>query len=315
MKLYLAPLQGLTDHSFRKIFRLYFGGLDLFFTPFFSFNRNNPIKAGKLKKQLDDGYGPAKVVPQVLSNSPEAIFRFQESLSGIGYKRFNLNLGCPYPVVIKKNKGVALMSQPQRLEDLISHMANHSALSFSVKVRLGLENPDEIFTVLEILNRYPIEEVIIHPRLGGQYYKGEPDHARLNKCLAHSKHPLVYNGDIFSVADFQKFSLMHPDVNTFMLGRGILRNPFLAMQIKGEALPANPKKVLYDFQADLFYQLLEDRGKGKYFPQGIKEFWSYLSYSFDNPPEIFDQIKRVNAPAEYLSATDNIFSSRKLMIT
>lgn len=314
-RIYLAPLQGLTDRSFRKIFRLYSGGLDLLFTPFFSFNRNNPIKAGKLKKQLDDGFEPAKVVPQVLSNSPEAIFRFQKSLSGIGYKRFNLNLGCPYPVVIKKNKGVALMSQPQRLEDLISHIANYSTLSFSLKLRLGLENPDEIFTVLEILNRYPIEEVIIHPRIGGQYYSGEPDHARFNECLAHSKHPVVYNGDIFSVADFKKVSLMHPDVNTFMLGRGILRNPFLAMQIKGETLPPDPKNVIYNFQKDLFYQLLEDRGKGKYFPQGIKEFWSYLSYSFDDPEKVFDQIKRVNTTAEYLRVADNLFTNQQILIS
>ena len=313
-RIYLAPLQGLTDRTFRKTFKQYFSGIDLFFTPFFSFNRDNPVKPAKLKKQLHDGYPPAKIVPQVLSNSPEAIIRFQKSLSNLGYQRFNLNLGCPYPVVIKKNKGVALMSQPQRLEELISHIANYSTLSFSVKLRLGLENPDEIFTVIEILNRYPVAEVIIHPRLGGQYYSGDPDHARFGECLARSKHPVVYNGDIFSVAGFQKFSLMHSDVNTFMLGRGILRNPFLAMQIKGEALPPEPEKVLYDFQKDLFSQLLQDRGKGKYFPQGIKEFWSYLALSFDDPEKVFDQIKRVNTTAEYLSVADNLFTNQQILI-
>jgi len=206
------------------------------------------------------------------------------------------------------------MSQPQRLEELIRQITNHSTLPFSVKVRLGLDNPDEIFTVLKILNRYPIEELIIHPRVGGQYYSGEPDHDRFNECLVHSKHPVTYNGDIFSIADFQKISSLHPDADSFMLGRGILRNPFLASQIKGFPVPDDPKTILYEFQGELFQNLLKDRGKGKYFPQGIKEFWNYLSFSFDDPAAIFNKIKKVNSSKEYLTACDEIFDLYHLKV-
>ncbi|MCF8231550.1 MAG: tRNA-dihydrouridine synthase family protein [Bacteroidales bacterium] len=313
--LYLAPLQGLTDRTFRKSFRQFFAGIDKMFTPFFSFNNDNAYKTSKLNRQLADGCNPASIVPQALSNSPEGILYFQESLAKLGYHSFNLNLGCPYNIVIKKNKGAGLLRQPERLEEIIKEISTNAVLPVSVKVRLGMSQPDEIFPIIEILNRYKIEEVIIHPRIGNNYYQGLPDQERFAECVRRLDHPVVYNGDIFCVADFQKISALHPDIDTFMLGRGILRNPFLPSQIKGLPLPGDAKTILYEFQKELFKNLTEDRGKGKYFPQGIKEFWSYLCYSFDQPELIFDKIKRVKNNESYHETVEDIFRNQDLILT
>ncbi|MCF8336626.1 MAG: tRNA-dihydrouridine synthase family protein [Bacteroidales bacterium] len=312
--LYMAPLEGLTDRIFRKTFTQFFGGFDKMFTPFFSFNDENPYKINKLRKQLADDCDPALIVPQALSNSPEAILYFQETLAKMGYWRFNLNLGCPYRVVVNKNKGAGLLNQPVMLEKIIKDIAANASLPFSVKVRLGMQNPEEILPIIDIFNRYKIEEIIIHPRTGNNYYQGIPDQERFAECVRRSEHPVVYNGDIFSVIDFQSIINLHPQIATFMLGRGILRNPFLANQIKGVSPPSNKKEMLFNFQRELFDNLYRERGKGRYFPHGIKEFWSYLSNSFDGSEAVFDRIKRVNSINEYYEVTENIFQTHNLKI-
>lgn len=310
--LYLAPLQGLTDQSFRKTFRRYFGGFDKLFTPYFAFQDANPIRINKLRRALDDGYPKEQVVPQILSSSANAIARFSMSLEALGYRALNLNFGCPYRIVTRKNKGAGMLDKPELIDQLLNVVFEKTSLPVSAKIRLGHHHPDEVYKVVEVFNRYPLSEIIIHPRIGMQYYEGEPDQQRFAECSSLSKNPVVYNGDIFSAKDFQTIRQRHSDVRTFMLGRGVLRNPFLAMELKELPVPADKKATLYKFQGDLFAALLEDRGKGKYFPQGIKEFWSYWCLSFEAPKKIFDRIKRVESAEAYHHAVDTIFSEYNL---
>lgn len=310
--LYLAPLQGLTDQSFRKVYHRYFRGFDKLFTPYFAFQDSNPIRINKLRRALEDGYPKEQIVPQILSSSANAILRFSQSLEKLGYRELNLNLGCPYRIVTRKNKGAGMLDKPELIDQLLNEVFEKISLPVSVKIRLGHHHPDEVYKVIEVFNRYPLTEIIIHPRIGMQYYEGEPDQQRFAECSTLSKKTVVYNGDIFSAKDFQTIRQRHSDVRTFMLGRGVLRNPFLVMELKGLPVPMDKKATLYKFQQELFAAMLENRGKGKYFPQGIKEFWSYWCLSFEASEKIFDRIKRVESAEAYHLAVDTIFSEHEL---
>ena len=104
-------------------------------------------------------------------------------------------------------------------------------IRLSVKLRLGRIDPDEIFANLPVLNRYPLAEVIVHPRTAGQMYGGRPDDLRFAAVLAESKHPVVYNGDINTLGDFFRREEQFANIAAWMSGRGILVEPHLAAAI------------------------------------------------------------------------------------
>ncbi len=310
MKLLLAPLQGLTDHTYRKVFQEYFTGIDVAYTPYFSMNRGNPIKKSKIKKRLDNEDSVFEIIPQILTNDAEAFILFSQAVKELGVQCVNLNMGCPYPIVTKKGKGVAMMQQVDNTKRFFEEIMAKAILPVSVKLRLGFMQDTEIDNIIPILNDYPIKEIILHPRCGTQYYTGNVDLEAFEKVCNNTRHELIYNGDILTIEDFHRIKNQFPTLKKIMIGRGILRNPYLFSEIKGETTtPPHKKQTILDFSLHLAQELSQHRSKGKYFPQGIKEHWKYLSQSFDHPQAIFDQIKICNSFEEYERVIEGIRES------
>jgi tRNA-dihydrouridine synthase B len=103
-------------------------------------------------------------------------------------------------------------------------------------LRLGLKDPSEIGPVVQVLNRFPLREVIIHPRTAAQMYKGKIDSDAFEKAASQCKHTLVYNGDIRGLQGFQTLSRRLPQTSRWMIGRGAVADPSLAMALRGEVL-------------------------------------------------------------------------------
>jgi tRNA-dihydrouridine synthase len=192
-------------------------------------------------------------------------------------------------------------------------------LKFSIKCRLGYFDPDEIVPVIDIFNQYPLSELIIHPRIGKQLYKGEADVKRFAELIPMINAPLVYNGDIVSVESFERIREQVQPVNEFMLGRGLLANPFLAEEIKkiGElnefSEPVRQKKDrLHAYVVDLYEDRLRHAGGSPKVLGRMKELWSYLMYSFDEPQDIWRKIKKINALKDYEEAVETVFQSHIL---
>ena len=336
VRLSLGPFQGITDAPFRNVFKRHFGGIDKFYTPFFTGIHKEDHAKNLQGEEIDPRYNDVETLtPQILSTDAEEILRFAKQCKELGYKEINLNMGCPFPRVANKKRGCGLLPYPNKVEALLEGVFEQIGdMKFSVKCRLGYFNPDEIDAIIPIFNRFPLSELIIHPRIGKQLYKGEADVERFKALIPYINAPLVYNGDIFSVDSFKRISEAvrfdrlndHKTVNDFMLGRGILTNPFLAEGIKAsviarrndEAIQTNTldchtslamtrTKRLHAYVLDLYEDRLRHAGGSPKVLGRMKELWSYLMNSFEEPQVVWRKIKKINALKEYEDAVETIF--------
>ena len=319
IRLSLGPFQGITDAPFRNVFKKHFGGIDKYYTPFFTGIQKDHAKNLQVEEIDPTCNDVETLTPQILSTDAEEILRFASQCKELGYKEINLNMGCPFPRVANKKRGSGLLPYPEKIEAMLNAVFERIDLNFSIKCRLGYFNPDEIVPVIDIFNQYPLSELIIHPRIGKQLYKGEADVKRFAELIPMIKAPLVYNGDIVSVDSFERIRKQVQPVNEFMLGRGLLANPFLAEEIKknGEfnefSEPVRQKKDrLHAYVMDLYEDRLHHAGGSPKVLGRMKELWSYLMYSFDEPQDIWRKIKKINALKEYEEAVDAIFQERRI---
>ncbi|MBO4328540.1 MAG: tRNA-dihydrouridine synthase family protein [Bacteroidales bacterium] len=305
VKLSLGPFQGITDAPFRNVFKKHFGGIDKYYTPFFTGIQKNHAKNMQVE-EIDPACNDVETLtPQILSTDAEEILRFASQCKELGYKEINLNMGCPFPRVANKKRGSGLLPYPEKIDTMLNTVFERIDLKFSIKCRLGYYSPEEIFPVIEVFNRYPLSELIIHPRIGKQLYKGEADVQRFAELIPLIKAPLVYNGDIVSVESFQRISEKVKPVHEFMLGRGLLANPFLAESCR-DASHASTER-LHAYVIDLYEDRLRHAGGSPKVLGRMKELWSYLMYSFDEPQDIWRKVKKINALKEYEEAVEAVF--------
>lgn len=311
-KIYFAPFQGITTQVFRAVYARHFIGVDKLFTPYFSNFEPGcklpPRKLTALKNQFENGI---EVVPQVLSKSAHEILWLAKCCEELGFKELNWNLGCPYPQVASKKRGAGLLPYPGLLDEILDKVFSEINIAFSVKCRLGYASADELKAFVPVFNRYPISELTLHARIGKQLYSGQPDMEAFAEALTLIKQPLVYNGDIFSREDYNHFSSRFPSINLLMLGRGVLRNPFLPMLIKGIELPEDPKTIIRQFVDELYLAYREERDDNPSVLNAMKEYWAYLAESFDDPLRVFRKIRKAKKFADYEEAVADIFDTFK----
>jgi len=308
-KLILAPLKGYTDDVFRNAFARHFDGFDGAMAPFIPTVKDTRIKPSLLRGVQPDRNRRLPVVPQLMSNSPDDFIRMAGALIDLGHSEINWNLGCPFPMVAKKSKGSGLLPQPDRVDTFLDQVVPRLPCRLSVKLRLGRKNPDEIFQVIQILNRYPLSGIIVHPRTGIQMYSGRPDLDRFQNCLNISRHPVTYNGDINCLRDFTSLSERFNTVTRWMIGRGALINPYLPGAIKGNNVPADAKvQVFTGFYHDL-YTGYRDRLSGPgHLLNRMKGFWTYFALRFEEGRKAAKQIHRSKRIGRYEAMVSEFFS-------
>ena len=332
----LGPFQGITDAPFRNVFKRHFGGIDKFYTPFFTGIHKEDHAKNLQGEEIDPRYNDVETLtPQILSTDADEILRFAKQCKELGYKEINLNMGCPFPRVANKKRGCGLLPYPEKVEAMFEKVFEQIGdMKFSVKCRLGYFGPKEINVIIPIFNRFSLSELIIHPRIGKQLYKGEADVESFKALIPFINAPLVYNGDIFSVDSFKRISETVQPVNGFMLGRGILANPFLAEQIKNGSADACDASLqeesagthhvcpqtcdktnrLHEYVIDLYEDRLRHAGGSPKVLGRMKELWSYLMNSFEEPQVVWRKIKKINALREYEEAIETIFKEIPIIL-
>lgn len=316
----LGPFQGITDAPFRNVFKRHFGGIDKYYTPFFTGIHKEEHAKNLQGEEINPRYNDVETLtPQILSTDAEEILRFAKQCKELGYKEINLNMGCPFPRVANKQRGSGLLPHPDKVEAILERVFEQIDIRFSIKCRLGYFKPEEIDAIIPIFNKYPLSELIIHPRIGKQLYKGEADVERFKALTPYINAPLVYNGDVFSVESFEKIrgiitddNPQSPSLSGYMLGRGILANPFLAEEIRGDAWDTpkgtERRERLHAYVVDLYEDRLRHAGGSPKVLGRMKELWSYLMYSFDDPQWVWRKIKKLNALKDYENAVEEVFS-------
>jgi len=306
--LYLAPLQGITDTVYRNTFAKYFNGFDVAITPFILATQSNRIRLSHLKDLLTEDNSGMSIIPQILSNNPEHFVLLARYLFELGYENINWNLGCPYPMVVKKKRGAGLLPHADIVESFLEKTLPSIPNKLSIKTRLGYNQADEIFPLLEIFNQYPLTEIIIHPRTGKQMFEGNTDPHAFGKCLFLSEHPLVYNGDIKDSHTFMVLSHRFKDTDRWMIGRGTIANPFLPAIIKsGSDTFSNKIDKIKLFHDELFDQYRQILSGPSHIVERMKGFWFYFSQSFKDSKKILKQIHKTKKDDQYLEVVDRFF--------
>lgn len=263
----------------------------------------------KYEKEINLANNPQKrAVPQVLPKDGEEMLFLAKTLCNAGYTEINLNLGCPYPMVTKRGKGAGLLPNPKEIEKILDAFFNKTRLKLSVKMRAGLISEDEIERVIPVLNQFPLSEIIVHPRIAKQLYAGQIAGSAFEFASNNTKHKLVYNGDIFSVEDFETLKSKFPQIDTWMLGRGILMNPFLPSEIKGQSFSNSEKhQKLVEFHGKIFESYSQTMDNQGNVLNKMKQFWIYFSYNFKDPRKVLKSIKKASSMSKYREAVAGIF--------
>ena len=292
-KIYMAPMEGVTGFIYRNTFSRFFGGIDKYYTPFISPGEHKNFKSRELKDVLPENNEGLNVAVQMLTNNAELFIVTAHRMKDFGYKEVNLNLGCPSGTVVSKGKGSGFLSFPEKLDAFLDEIYNSLAdtgLDISVKTRLGRYEPDEFYELLDIYNKYPVSELIIHPRVQKDMYKNKPRMEFFDYAVKHSKNRLVYNGDICTVEDYENIINAYPDVSAVMLGRGLISNPGLAKQIiDGKQLDKDTLRAFYDALVDA-YRAEIPAEKNVVFK--IKENLFYLVNLFDDKDAYWKKIRK-----------------------
>ena len=170
---------------------------------------------------------------------------------------------------------------------------------------------EEFEKLLDIFNRYPITELIVHTRVRQDFYKGESRREWIAYALEHSEHPISYNGDVVSSEGLKELGEAYPDLNAVMLCRGLLANPGLTRQAKGGA--AMTKQEFADFHWDLYesYQTSIPGGKNILFK--MKELWFYQFCMFADRTHYEKRMRKVQKEADYEALVRELFANLELL--
>lgn len=308
-KIYFAPLEGITGYVYRNAHRKYFGNVDKYFLPFIVTNQTGKLKSKELNDVKPENNKGLIAVPQILSNHAEQFVRMADFLEQLGYQEINLNVGCPARTVVTKRKGSGMLAVPEDLERFLDEVYRGIHIRLSIKTRIGLEKPEEFEEILKVYNQFPVEEVIIHPRVQKDFYTNTPDLDAFARALEESCNPVCYNGDIFTNEDFLRFEGKFPQVNDIMLGRGLLRNPGLADEIQeGKCYDKKKLKAFHD-ELCMGYEEILSGDRNVLFK--MKEVWFYMGQIFEDSEKYMKEIRKTSKLGVYKDIVNKLFEERE----
>ena len=289
VKLYFAPLEGITTYTYRNVHNRMFGMCDEYYAPFISPTENEKLSTKNMRDILPQN-NSVNLKVQCLANNEVAFVDFTERVSALGYNEVNLNLGCPSGTVVKKNKGSGMLRDLERLDEFLGYIFKKSSAEISIKTRTGFYSHEEFESILRIFEKYPIKELIIHPRVREEYYKTSVSLASFERAYMTSKLPLCFNGDVCGVQDFEKIIDRFPCINSVMIGRGALKNPAIFRELRGGGRLTSEELVMFSKELEKAY--LPILGSEIYTLHKLKEIWMYAIENYTTEKKICKAIKK-----------------------
>lgn len=315
MKYYLAPMEGITTYIYRSAYEHHFHNVDRYFTPFVVNKRLSTREQQDLLPEHNKGMD---VVPQILTNRAEDFLEVAKEIADMGYQTVNLNLGCPSGTVVAKKRGAGFLALPEELDAFLAEIFEKCPMKISIKTRIGMEDETEWERLISIYQKYPMEELIVHPRTQKDFYKYPPRMDAYEMAESVFDVPLCYNGELNSVEKMRELTERFPNLDCVMLGRGILKNPGLVGEIRkswGEAEmteEAISKETFRSFHDEIYYGYREIMSGDRNTLYKMKELWSYMGQSFTNPEKYMKKIRKTERLVEYECIVASLFREQEL---
>lgn len=310
MRIYFAPMEGVTDAIFRRAHHDLFTGVHTYYIPFVSPTQNMFFTPRDLSHIAPEHNQGIPTVPQVMAKNTEYFLWAAGQLRDMGYSEVNLNLGCPSGTVTAKNKGSGLLRQMDLLRPFLDGIYAGSPLPISIKTRIGFDSPDEWPALLQLFSEYPVHELIIHPRTRTQFYKGTPHKEAFGPAFEKMRCPLVYNGDLVTHQDCADLLSEYPDTAALMLGRGLIANPALAREMNGGAGLTLSEIIAFH---DRLWQEYLTRYHASFAISRMRNVMLHLSCCFESPEKAFKAIRKSTTAPAYLDAVHRLFENHRLL--
>lgn len=305
--LVLAPMQEVTNLPFWKVMRHYGGGPDLLFTEYYRvYPNSHPEK--HITKDVRENPTGLPVIAQMIGESIPDLIRTAHVLQTLPVTGIDLNLGCPAPVVCRKSAGGGLLKNLEKIDQILHALRQEISISFTVKTRIGFYSPDEFDALLEVFSRHGIDALSIHARTVKEMYRSHVHYEKIAQAACQLKCPVFANGSIISPCIAKKV-MDDTHCKGLMLGRGIIRSPWLFAQIRelfqlGEV---KTRPTLRDVRAyiDLLYRetspsgMLEKHKIGK-----IKKYMNFIAQGVGGNDDFLHTVRRVRSEAEFFQECD-----------
>ncbi|MCK6598830.1 MAG: tRNA-dihydrouridine synthase family protein [Bdellovibrionaceae bacterium] len=332
VKLYLAPMEGITHAAFReqicslsevdycvtefmrvtnqlhpkKVFHRYcpelFSSKSLVSNPTISSSLQGPLVANK-----------TPIIVQFLGSNKEALLANAHRAIELGAKGIDLNFGCPAKTVNRNQGGAYLLQFPELIAEITSYLRKGlpKEISVSAKIRLGYIDTSLLKDIVSGIDTANLDWLTVHCRTKKNGYAPPAFWEYLPQIKEWTKTKVIANGDIFSVTDLQKcYSISH--CKDFMIGRGVIFNPFLFIEINkfltqkkiNEPLNSNdiaffkqplaPKEVLTLLVN--YFELSEKEVNGYYATAKVKGWLKTISIKNSLFKHFFDKMKTLKYP-------------------
>lgn len=311
MKYYFAPMEGITGYLYRNAFHSFFPDIDKYFTAFLVPNEKGKLNSKEKNDILPEHNEGIYLVPQIMTNRADCFLAGERTLRNYGYREINLNLGCPSKTVVSKYRGAGFLAKPEELDHFLEEVFAHTVCEISVKTRIGRDDPEEFPRLLEIYNKYPLKELIIHPRTQKEFYRGTPHQDVFAYGEQYSKNPVCYNGDIDSPEAYEAWAGRFPRADRVMIGRGLLTNPGLAGVLKGGAEPE--KERIRRFHDAVYEAYKEEMPGSRVVLFKMKELWVYLIGLFEDSSKYGKRIRKAQKLPAYEDAVRDLFAEREMI--
>lgn len=298
--IFSAPIQGLTETAWRHFHHMIYGdGVTAYHTPFLRVERGE-IRRRDLRDLASDINAGLRLVPQIIFRDMREFRMLCDAVSAAGYRQIDINMGCPFPPQVHHGRGAGMIANVSLLTELAGEMScRYGDMEFSVKMRLGVESPDEWRASIGAINALPLKRLTVHPRTARQQYQGELWLDEFSVLLSESSHPVIYNGDITLPSHIDDVLSRYPSLSGVMIGRGLFSRPSIVAEWHaGEEWDA-PRRhealmrlhsLVYDYYRDTLSGDAQVLGK-------IKPFWDYMAPNIDR--KVYKGIKKASSLRKY----------------
>jgi len=299
MKLEFAPLEGLTKYTFRNIHNKYYGeAVDEYYSPFIEPSSIRTMKVRAVEDIIPEHNAGYTLIPQLLTNNSGYFIEAADVLTEYGYDTVNINIGCPSNTVVKKGRGSGFLAEPDKIDKFLYEIfasGINDRVKISIKTRIGYEDVSEFKNILKVYNKYKLDELIVHPRLGKQMYSGNVHMEEFDMAYNEGKMPISYNGDILCAEDYLKLKEKYPKLKGVMIGRGAIARPEIFEEIRrvecGLSTVVEDIAKLKKYHDELL-SAYENAISQRVAVLHIKEHWPFLIRRFKELPDYEDRLFR-----------------------
>jgi tRNA-dihydrouridine synthase B len=294
----LAPMQDVTDGAFWTLIHRY-GGADVYWTEYLRVHSTSTPEK-RIVADINTNTTGRPVVAQLIGNDIPALVRTAKALQQLPIAAIDLNLGCPAPIVYRKCAGGGLLREPDRIDRILGALRDAITTKFTVKTRLGFATVDEFDQLLPIFARHSLDGLTVHARTVAQQYRLPVYYERIRQAVDAMPCPVIANGHVYSAAHAAAV-LTQTGARGLMVGRGVIRSPWLFNQIRqhlrGEPITVPTGRDVMHYVRALWDSQADDRLPEKSQCERLKKFLNYVGEGV--PGTFWHQIRRTQTAADF----------------